>query len=320
MINLRFHVVSLISVFLALAVGIAVGATVVDQGLLQATRSNLDSVEQEVKERNDQIRQIEGERDDWQQLGTQGVDRLMGRRLRGVPVLVVTVKGIDRRPVDALVRDLKTAEADVVAQITLGPRLDLGQAADVEAARRALDAASTRTDTIRFMLHKRMRDAVITPSADSMLEPLRTAGLLESAADVPVPELPVATRVIVISGRGAELADDAFVIPWLKAIGESDPARVVAVEAPTPEPSAETPAGGDSPAPASENPPKPKLTFVNKIRDDDDVALRLSTVDDLDSLGGRVSVILAVEDIAAPVTGHYGIYDGADRLLPAPAS
>ncbi|MBV9664035.1 MAG: copper transporter, partial [Actinobacteria bacterium] len=44
MINFRYHLVSLTAVFLALAIGIAMGATVVDQATVKLLRSQLESV------------------------------------------------------------------------------------------------------------------------------------------------------------------------------------------------------------------------------------------------------------------------------------
>ena len=45
MINFRFHVVSLIAIFLALALGVVIGAGVIDRGVVDALDNRLDSVE-----------------------------------------------------------------------------------------------------------------------------------------------------------------------------------------------------------------------------------------------------------------------------------
>ena len=45
MINFRFHVVSLIAIFLALALGVVIGAGVIDRGVVNALNNRLDSVE-----------------------------------------------------------------------------------------------------------------------------------------------------------------------------------------------------------------------------------------------------------------------------------
>ena len=41
-------------------------------------------------------------------------------------------------------------------------------------------------------------------------------------------------------------------------------------------------------------------------------------MDDLELFEGRAAVVLAVEDLARGVVGHYGLGEDAQRLLPAP--
>ncbi len=48
MINFRFHVVSLIAIFLALALGVVIGAGVIDRGVVDALDSRLDTRRVEV--------------------------------------------------------------------------------------------------------------------------------------------------------------------------------------------------------------------------------------------------------------------------------
>ena len=48
MINLRYHVVSLVAVFLALGIGVIMGATVIDRVTVDQVRNQLKSVERSV--------------------------------------------------------------------------------------------------------------------------------------------------------------------------------------------------------------------------------------------------------------------------------
>jgi hypothetical protein len=43
----------------------------------------------------------------------------------------------------------------------------------------------------------------------------------------------------------------------------------------------------------------------------------VSTVDDVDLVQGRVSVVLAIADAGESKVGHYGYGKGADRALPS---
>ena len=53
-------------------------------------------------------------------------------------------------------------------------------------------------------------------------------------------------------------------------------------------------------------------------RDNSDVAVRVSTVDDLESFMGQTASVLALVDLGVAKVGHYGVGPAAQRLLPAP--
>ena len=53
MINFRYHLVSLVAVFLALAIGIIAGSTVIKESILDQTQQNLDNAEKNLKDLED---------------------------------------------------------------------------------------------------------------------------------------------------------------------------------------------------------------------------------------------------------------------------
>jgi hypothetical protein len=56
--------------------------------------------------------------------------------------------------------------------------------------------------------------------------------------------------------------------------------------------------------------------YVVALRQDNDVADRVSTVDDVNDYRGRVAAVLALEQLRTGRTGHYGFADGATAALP----
>jgi hypothetical protein len=107
-------------------------------------------------------------------------------------------------------------------------------------------------------------------------------------------------RVVLVSGAGAGVSDDVVAVPLAKDLAQS-PVRLVAAEA-----------GQDSPG--------GRGVFVGLLRKDGTVAPRISTVDDLESPMGQAATVLALEELAGPRTGHFGVGPGADRLLPSAQS
>ena len=63
MISLRFHIVSIIAVFLAIAIGIVVGATFVDRATVDLLQNRIDTVEENLDARRAEIADLESQID-----------------------------------------------------------------------------------------------------------------------------------------------------------------------------------------------------------------------------------------------------------------
>ena len=100
MINLRYHVVSLVAVFLALGLGVIMGSTVIDRVTVDQLRNQLDRVESSVKQTRKENGQLSGRLRVWDQFADQARDQVLRARLQTVPVLIVGVDDIDHGPVD----------------------------------------------------------------------------------------------------------------------------------------------------------------------------------------------------------------------------
>ncbi len=83
MINFRYHLVSLTAVFLALALGVAMGAAVVDRALVSTLEDQLQAVESRSDSVNDSNERLETALGNWDTFSTQAGDRLVEARLAG---------------------------------------------------------------------------------------------------------------------------------------------------------------------------------------------------------------------------------------------
>ena len=63
MINLRYHIVSLVAVFLALALGIVMGSTVIDKAIVDELRDRVDSVSDRAAKTDGENRTLRGQLD-----------------------------------------------------------------------------------------------------------------------------------------------------------------------------------------------------------------------------------------------------------------
>ena len=114
MINLRFHIVSLVAVFLALAIGIAVGATVVDQGLVSQSQRRIESLDRTLEDRASAIRDLKLEKAALEKFGEQSEDRMVSNRLLAKSVLFVTDGAIDDNRTAELANTLRASGARVL--------------------------------------------------------------------------------------------------------------------------------------------------------------------------------------------------------------
>lgn len=324
MINLRYHVVSLIAVFLALGMGIVMGSTVIDRVTVDALNSRLEEVRRSVNGVRDENRTLADQVRIGQDFAQQSQSLIVSDRLVGVPVVIVAVTGVDRGPVDSLRQLLEDSGAELGGTIWVLPRMRLEDTSDLEELARLLDLPPVDADTMRRLSLARLVGDPATAAGSGTLSVLAAAGYMSfdpsaSVADTAPITSPTgsaattttvatspadpdgeatrpAVRYVVISGAGAQVGDDLLAVPLAQALAATT-GRGVAVEAGT-----DTPGG--------------RGVYVSLLRGDADVASRLSTVDNLESPVGQVATVIAIEELVASRVGHYGVGPGADRLVP----
>jgi hypothetical protein len=312
-INLRYHIVSLVAVFLALGMGIVMGSTVIDRVTVDALSNKLEDVRKSVDGIRQENSRLDGQVKQGQQFAESTRDQLLKGHLKGVPVLVVAVSGIDRKPVDDLRQALVTAQATVEGTVWFTSKMRLVNDNDTRALATALDLSVGPPEVVRRQALAKVaaaRDAAATDTGP--LAALSAAGFVtyegpppatSTTASFPssLSSLPLAgTRYIVVSGAGAEVGDDLVAVPLAQAYVQAS-ARVVAAESGT-----DNGQGG-------------RAVFVGLLRTDV-VAAKLSTVDNLESPMGQTAAVLATEDLGVPRFGQYGVGPGAQRILPSPAT
>ena len=137
MINFRFHLVSLVAVFLALGLGILVGSTVIDQGIVNRLDSEIRSVRSENKARKAASKTLSQQNKQLQQYIDASAPFVGDGRLDGRSVAIVAENGVDSSVVKQTEAALRLAGADVPA--VLHPRRPL--AARQRLARAGLQSA-----------------------------------------------------------------------------------------------------------------------------------------------------------------------------------
>jgi hypothetical protein len=311
MINFRFHIVSLVAIFLALALGVVIGAGVIDRGVVDTLESSLNRVE----ERSNRIR---GENDELTTRNGQLSDMVNGLQpysvsghLLGDDLGVVAVRGVDGDRVGALVTAAQQADATVTGTLWLEDRWALADADDVSALQDALGTTTRNTAELREEGFEALAQRLATPTLtevdgeDDLLAVLEEAGFLgfDAIDGSTITGFPGRGAGVVLTvGNAGSMTPEQVVAPAASALQAADVPVVVAGVW------SEVTDGPD------------RADALAPIRDGE-LAITVSTVDDLDLVEGPATVVLAMSDLlrTPPVVGHYG-YGSNTQPLPEPVN
>jgi hypothetical protein len=145
MINFRFHLISLVAVFLALAVGVAMGASFVDRATVETLRDRVDALDDGYRQRGDELQsvteQLESSDSQAAALAGEGSRALTGA-LAETPVVLVTGDGVPGDVVDATRSSLAAAGAIDSGTLRLQPALALS---DSDVLRRTRERFGVRS-------------------------------------------------------------------------------------------------------------------------------------------------------------------------------
>jgi hypothetical protein len=122
-INFRYHVVSIVAVFLALAVGIVLGATELRGTAIDALNRTSNDLANELNAAHAQNRTLQQEVTGDQGFGQADMARLLNGLLDSQRVVLVDAPGAPGAVVNGLTVALRQAGATVTGQVNLQPKL-----------------------------------------------------------------------------------------------------------------------------------------------------------------------------------------------------
>lgn len=313
MINFRFHLVSLIAVFLALALGIVMGATVIDQAIVDTLNARINDVRSQANAQRSENSDLQEELDRVRSYVEGTDDFMVAGRLDGVPVAVLAVRGVDTETVVRAVELARAAGAVVPGLLWLEEKwlLDNGQArrqiADVLGAT-GDEPVDTLRDSGLAALGERLASGT-APIGTDLLVTLVEAQFVtfEPVGDQEGDDLALSgypggdARVLLVDGTDSDPEMDTMLEPAARAFVAIDLPLVVGEVFREQE---------DGPGRGSR---------LGPVRDHDDLTRVVSTVDDLDRAEGRVTAVLALANIAHGIVGQYGTGAGANQEFPEAA-
>ncbi|MCB0972574.1 MAG: copper transporter [Acidimicrobiales bacterium] len=330
MINIRYHIVSITAVFLALGIGVALGSTFLDRATVDLLENRIGSAEDRIDDTNAENERLTSELADADERDASLIvlasEDLVSDHLTDVPLLVIAAPGVSEDGLDALSTVLERTGADLAGTVRLDDKLALDEvdgdlAEDLGLSdptgpelRRVVDDALTEA---LAAAGAPAEEEAVGPDADpqpsdgpdgtqpAIISTLADRGFLDvvpgpaRAEDDPILER-TGYRYVLVGAPDLDAAQNDVLLSLIDDEDVTLPA--VTISARVPEPAD----GGDEPAPGA----------VARIREDGDLSTRYSTVDDADTFTGLLSTIYVLQQIDAIDVGHYGQGDGATAILP----
>lgn len=310
MINFRFHLVSLIAVFLALGLGILVGSTVVDQVIVDRLDREIRSVSHESNQLNAENGKLKDEVSRLEDFLRKSSAYAAEQRLAAVPVAIVAEKGVDAGAVGTVLASLRAAGADVPGVLWLDDKWRLDAPKDLRSLQAAARIAPGNVAASRLAALRAVAARLAEPKASrsrsrrDVVEPLRSAGFLDftdgkRAALAAFPER--AARVLVLTGTDSHLAATDTLVGFVQSLLTADVPTVVGEVY-----------DAKSDAVSAEG----RGTALDPVRGDPALAKQVTTLDDVDLPQGALTAIISLEQVAEGTVGHYGYGKGATETIP----
>jgi len=318
MIDFRYHLVSIVAVFLALAIGIVLGSTELRGNTLALLQSSSNSLK-------NQLNAVSAQRDGYQaqanaadQYLQAAEPRLLARLLDGDRVVIVTEPGAPGSVVDGIKRAAAAAGATVTGQVALQPKFnDISGATQSSLGSINNSIASTDATVLTEASDPR------TGYQQQAAQLIATAILDKTAGDAGLTTASAQTLLsayaqggyLTVSGTPTDRATLAVIVTPQAAPsdGPNDPANQVllAVAQEFADASAATLVAGGAAGSAQAG------SAISVLRSSS-VSGQVSSVDNADSTLGQISVAeaLAVQ-IAGGKPNSYGI-SGASAVSPLP--
>ncbi len=348
MINIRYHIVSITAVFLALGIGVALGSTFLDRATVNVLDNQISSAENRIKatnEENDRLNeQVSQSRERDASLILVGSESLLADELAEVPVLVIAAPGVDNDTKSLLATILERSGADFRGTVELSEKLAFS--GDVDTALAGdLGLADPGAPALRTAVVTTITGAMLaagTPLDDDGVAvdeagATTTTTIAEGSdpeccpAEPPDGDEPEAVTVLRDRGYlkvspGPGYADDD---PILETTGyryvylgapDLDEAQNDVLLSLLPATGPALPATVITATQAAPGPDEELVaTIVARVREIDELRVRYNTVDNTQTFAGLAATVFTLRDMGAVDPGQYGQADGATSVLPPPS-
>lgn len=277
---MRYHIASLVAVFLALTIGLLLGSMVADTGVLVKRQENIvESIRRDISKMNEENVALQADVRDLRNFQNEVLPAAVRKRLGDRRVAVISMRTGQENTVDNIRKILKTAGAQVFSFSIETGKLNFADKSLVARLGGKFEADDVQGGEFESLFWLRLAIEMAGQQPPDLINELTAMGLVKMDAGA----LPVNNAVVLApNDRKAGNRDVLFI----EALVKTGAVHVVGVEI------------GNT---------KPSRTAAYKLRD-------VATVDNVETVSGKISLVYLLENPA--VTAHFGTKSTADKRLP----
>ncbi|SFO79469.1 Copper transport outer membrane protein, MctB [Geodermatophilus dictyosporus] len=315
MIDFRYHLVSLIAVFLAIALGLVIGATQLSGPLLDNLQGQVASLQEDKRALEDQTQGLQAQADTSNAFESAVAPALVAGTLVDRDVLLVRAsEEVTTDTVEEVTALVTAAGGTVTGRVTVEPEYsdpagEAGLQSYVTGPGRPVGVTLPETDDTGQLVGALLAQVLMVPADPAVPAPDTAAistvfagltaldVLSQDSASVAPADFAVVLTAGALDGEDAADRNDTL-LDLVTALDAAGSGAVVA---------------GDA-ASAGEN------GLVGAIRADPEVSAAVSTVDNVGSPAGQISTVLALGREGEGTSGKYGSGEDTQPVPPVPAA
>lgn len=313
MIDFRYHLISLVGVILALALGILAGSGFLGGPFLDRLQRDVHRAEERNVELQQRIRDQDSLLAQYEAFARASAPLLIGNQLTGEEVVVLEIAGSDGGLGEETRRSIVEANGQVVSEIIFEPKLAMTSAPSVDELSLITGALGgdpeTLLESVGTLIGQRAGAAAAErappPSASnpaeqrftSLMTDLGEAGFVSTVAPDDGPGVVPGASFVIVGGGGdrAPFETGRFVTALASALADQGAATLVV------EPTTST------------------WGLVASVRRDIEARANVATVDNGETTLGQVALVLGLDEATEGTVGHFGTTPGS-AIIPDAAN
>jgi hypothetical protein len=312
-IDFRYHVVSLVAVLIALALGLFLGSTTLQGRVFDDLKGRADKVNQQNHTLETELRAARSQVSQQQRFDSVLQPQAVADRLTGVSVALVSAPGVNGGMRSSVVTALREAGATVTVDVRLSSSyIDPTEAAELGQLAKELPGRTAPAGTSGAVAaDAKLADVLVSRSAKTQVSPARisqtlaafSAGkLLSVSGGTPVRQASLGLLLVPAGDTGTPINTARAQADVLLTLGQ------------------DLGTAGMGAAVAGPTPVTGVQGVIDLARGSEAASIKgVSTVDSADVASGRIAVVLA---LAAALDGEAGAYgpNSTSNPLPSPSA